>query len=1359
MKYINAVVAATVALLASLVSAESFELFNGSIATNEMTIVKNVEGDHITIVNSTLEVTNDFVTTDIAKTGNARRTQNYVGITNSTLTSLSGIININCQSASGNTTRVDVVNSVFNATNSTPGMLSLGVWNPNATWGERVFFHAADSTFNLSAFRGYGAFEALFEDCDLVFDENLPTSNGFGPGKAGGTDVADVVFRDCYITNWTLRLGDYSGAAPSKVTIDGGEAVFRNIVQAGSSPGHLVLTNGAACRIKKSRAKELSDDAYYWDLCDAKGTNLLEIVDNASLQLDYPSDAAKLAILRIGYNSSTSRSVWRLRNGGTFDDARNGRAVQVYWGYYGSADMHIEEGGTFKTYRFYMGAISNKYETLRSNIYQTGGLYWASSRGATVEASVVLAHRGGHDCRYYLDGGVLKTSQLYGGIGAAVNGANGWAQLSADGGTIKPGYNSRKYAMVSLLDRAECGPKGLTVDTDEYASGAIIAQEFTNKEGERGLFRKVGEHELALALPGRSDWDVSETRVEGGSLVISNATAVLKTTLVVTNGATFSMQGAATTLTLYGLSVPSGTIALDPGDKIVVPGNALALGDVTIEFSSALADGTDADIFVCEGAVSPANLRRIRAALVSAAVPEGRFCTVVAEESDGVTHLRLKVAESGTTPVSTTVWHGAADAWGTAVNWSEGVPTAATWAEFSDSSATKTLTAPASSVAGSLRFSEDGYTLAGGVLRIAGLRGGPVIANEVGTNTISAALAFDDVVEITNAPNTKLVLSGEISAGGFKKTGEGRLELAAANMLGENVTLAGGRTVVKDVDAFGTDEGFATAVSLTDGTIDFDASLGEGAGVAGAFSIDASANTRAVAFFANTNVTIGAATSTRGAFVKAGPGRLTMMVKGGEKLVAQSVHAKTPYPNQYFVIGEGGLLPDNDDHNTENNTYFTGVNIYEGELVLKAAAGVTLPTVTATAASTVIGMHTDGASVTPTLTIDGVAYDAGTTTFYANGYHLNNKYGATYDFVSSLFRNRLNVVNGGSLTCGIFYATFYGGSNGDMQPVITMTNGTISASTRILLAHSSISYSALKADAIATLNAKGSTLASPAYTVDGHVASDFDGSTLRALNANNYATLKGGKDAYGKMRFHDGSVFRVGTLDFASEFKDASPTLVFTLAFDNAEWQYGSGSYTLASSVVDASHATNFVISMEGKGVVLKPASGTTFTTQLPFQGDGGMVVDGEGTVAFAADTVKFAGVAEVKQGTLDLSAAGTLDGFAVKGPGVVHGATLVNPTIALDVDGEWNVSGVPVFDGCTLSGAVKVDCGHDAATALPASCDTPVVVARFTGAAPDVSSWRVKGVGTSGARGAFAVQGDAVVMTVFRSGFNLIFR
>ena len=60
-------------------------------------------------------------------------------------------------------------------------------------------------------------------------------------------------------------------------------------------------------------------------------------------------------------------------------------------------------------------------------------------------------------------------------------------------------------------------------------------------------------------------------------------------------------------------------------------------------------------------------------------------------------------------------------------------------------------------------------------------------------------------------------------------------------------------------------------------------------------------------------------------------------------------------------------------------------------------------------------------------------YNGDAATFYANGYNLNNKYGASYTLVPSLFRNRLNVVNGASLSCGTFYATLYGGSNGDIR--------------------------------------------------------------------------------------------------------------------------------------------------------------------------------------------------------------------------------------------------------------------------------------------------------------------------------------
>ena len=1350
-----------VGVSATLAFAESFELIDGSLATNAMTVVKDTAGDHITMVNSTLEVTNSFITTDKAVTGFLRRGSLVVGITNSTITSLAGYIQFKGESASGNTTRVDVVNSTFNATNSYPGHLSLGVYNPNASWKERIFFYATNSTFNLSGFSGMGALEATFDDCRLVFDENVPTGYGFGPGKTSGRDVADVRFRDSYITNWTLRFGDYAGVAPSKVTVDGGTAFFRSVKQSGASPGLLVLTNNVVARIRMpDEWQKTKGNGCHWEFSDANNsTGTVEIVDGASLGVASLSTAAEFVSIRIA-SSTSSHATWRLRNG-TFEDLCNGKITTVYWGYRGSADLYLEEGSLFKAYTVNVGAYpldGNARSTQR--ICQTGGLLWMSRMSVeNVEASIVLSHRNGNDSRYYLNGGTLKTSRIYGGNGAVVNGGTGYAALSADGGRITPGSNSTKYRLIFNLDLAECGPKGLTVDTDGYSEGAIIDQDFTNKEGERGLFRKTGANALVLRLPGRYDWDVSETRVDGGTLVISNATATMKTTLVVTNGATLSMAGNASTLTLDALNIQNGTLLLDPGDRIVVPASGLSLGEgFTLSFSSALGASSTSEVFVCEGEVPYATLRRLKAA-VAASVPAGSFCAVLAETSGGSSSVRVVMALPSSPISSATVWQGADSSWSDGGNWSAGVPSASVRADFPAGEVSRSVTPGDSAIAGALRFAAGGYAVSGGHLRIAGFLGSALIANESGTNEIASAMSFDHVVEVTNAPNTKLVLSGPISGGGLAKTGSGRLELSAANVFAEDVSLSGGRNVVGDADAFGAPGGFSTSVTLGGDTLEISEAVGDGATVSGDFTVSVPSAHKAQAILAATNVTMKALNSTQGAFIKAGPGRLTMLVSGGEKLVAQAVHAKTPYPAKYIVIGEDGVLPDNDDFKEKNDTYFVGVNIYEGELLLRAAPGATLPQINASSAATVIGLHTDAASVTPTLTLDGVKYNASGYTVYANGYNLNNKYSATYTFVPSLFKNRLNVFNGASLACSTFYATYYGGSNGYTQPTVTMTNGTIAASTQFYFAHSAIGYSSHNENALATLNAKDSTLSSPSYVVDGHVATDLDHSVMRAATASGYATLLGEKGAYGKIMFRNGSVFRVGTLDFSSKFKDASTARSFTLAFDDAEWQYGSGTYTLSASILDENHADNLVFRMDGKGVVLKPASGTTFTTELPFRGEGGIVVDGAGTVAFGAGTVQFAGVAEVKSGTLDLSAAGALAGLKVKGPGTLRGATVVDPTIVLDVDDEWGVSSVPTLDSCTISGRVTVDCGHSAESPLAVPMGTPVAVCRFSGPAPDVSGWRLVGTGAKSVRGSFSVSGDTVMMTAEKAGCLLIVR
>ena len=1348
-------------MLALSVLAESFELFNGSIATNEFSNVKSSAGDHVTIVNSTLEVTNDFSTTDST---DVRQSMLYVGITNSTLTSLAGVLRFNAVRGSGNTTRVDVVGSTLNATNSFPGALKLGVWDPNAAWGERVVFKATNSTFNLSHLVSQGACNADFTKCTLVFDEHIPTSDGFGIGGENNMLAPIVTFRDCLVTNWTMRLGDRKGAAPTVVTFDGGTAYLRAVnYNTGfcTYTGDIIVTNGAKVLLTRSLAEQTSGSDYKFG--NTGTTNRLDVVDGGAFGLNLASTATKRTIYVA--NGVGSFSEWNVV-GGTFDNSASKVIDVIYLGYKGAATLNIGEGGTFKSYNMYLGGYVNNGATrLNQRINQTGGLYWAcKSSEDHKNAFITLCHRGGHDCRYILDGGILKTPKICGGDGATVKGGTGYAVLSANGGTITPGHSDSTYVnLIYDLDLAECGPKGLTVDTADYPDGAKIFQEFTNKEGERGLFRKTGANTLNVGLPGRTAWDVATTRVDGGTLVFTNATANLDTTLVVADGGTFSMVGSSANLTLDALAVTNGVIALDPGDKITVPGAALFLGDFTITFSSALAADAEADVFLCEGEVSESNLRRIRDALAAAAVPEGSFCTAVAEVSAGVTHIRLKVAEKGSRLSDTTTWNGAADAWSTAGNWSDGVPTASTWAEFPSSAAAKRLTVPASSIAGSVRFTADGYTLSGGTLRVPGMRGAPVVANEAGTNTISAALTFDDIVEITNAPNTRLVLSGGIAGGSFEKTGKGSLVLAAANTLGGNVVLSGGKTVVGDAASFGADEGIATSVALNADAIEFADALGDDAVVDGRFTVGEANSTKAVIMQAQTNVTIATPTSVGGAFIKAGPGRLTMLVSGGEALVPSAVHAKaTTYPNKYIKILEDGVSKDNADYAATTDAYFAGLNIYEGELLLKAAEGVSPPVVDASGYHATVGLHTDGASVTPALTLDGVTLDFGSKTFYANGYNLNNRNldgGGTYDQVDSLMRNRVTLRNGASLRCGTYFSNAFGGSNAATKPVAAFTNSSVSASTKFWFAHNNSNVSAsLNTNAVVTISAKDSAFASPNFTVDGNVAVDFDGCTISGASAADYAEFTLDSNAYGKMLLHGESVLR-GTIAFSSKYKDSNSSYVFTLAFDDAEWQYGAGDYDLEYTAAAGERRDNFVIWMEGKGVVLKPASGTTFTTAIPFQGEGGMVVDGPGTVAFAADTVKFSGVAEVKQGTLDLSAAGTVSGIGVKGPGTVRGATLVNPTISLEVDDEWGVAGVPVFDGCAISGRVRVDCGRTEENPLAVPCGTPVVVARFSGSAPDVSGWRLLGSGVPGAHGVFSVQGDTVVMTVSKPGFTLIVR
>jgi hypothetical protein len=206
------------------------------------------------------------------------------------------------------------------------------------------------------------------------------------------------------------------------------------------------------------------------------------------------------------------------------------------------------------------------------------------------------------------------------------------------------------------------------------------------------------------------------------------------------------------------------------------------------------------------------------------------------------------------------------------------------------------------------------------------------------------------------------------------------------------------------------------------------------------------------------------------------------------------------------------------------------------------------------------------------------------------------------------------------------------------------------------------------------------------------------------------------------------------------------PTNPIEFIWDDAEWRWSAalGDYTFAASSVNTDL---FKFTMEGRGIVLKPAAGATFTTEVPFTGAGGMCNAGAGTVKFASGTYKFTGPCEVASGAkVDLLDAGVVSGAAFKGAGTVFGGNFsgVTKIMLSNVADDWIVPEVTTFENCAFGGRVLVDFGRSADNPLDEDLIArgSIAVAKFSGAAPDVSGWKVK-AGSTGLKfigGTFSV-------------------
>ena len=943
-----------------------------------------------------------------------------------------------------------------------------------------------------------------------------------------------------------------------------------------------------------------------------------------------------------------------------------------------------------------------------------------------------------------LDGGVLEAGQMKFSYSFIENGDDAHAYLTANGGKL---WATAGNNILKFFDTAKLGPKGLTIGSNGFAPS--VTQSFSNKDGEEGLLVFSGTGTTTFT-PDRY-CTVSKVVLEGGKLkTATNST--WETTLVITNGATFSLAGTPTTLTLDGLIVPNGTFELNVGDKIHLTTDNVDLSGLKVNFTSTPTSGTDYDFLEFDGDVTGS--AKVRSALRFASgsnTVSGNHATftLIYDEGTGKTTAKIAYKPDSAALSDETVWNG--PSWD-ASGWSAGVPTAAKVAAFSNASAPTAVAVPAGAEVGAISVSSGAdYVLTGDGLEIPGEKDGSWLGVTAGSATFGLPIGLLYSLPVTLATGTSATFREPITGGGLVKTGKGALTLGADNTFRYAVSVGGGLNTVASAGALDNVTGSAT---LTDDTLVFTNSVNDAEmGVSTPVVLrSATSTTNAVVIKADSDVRLEDLTVSGGALIKRGEGRLTVVASSTKSTVLQAGYGPTKDSGgQNYRVVTSSLVDFAADGTAPapEGRQYAGFNVAEGELVIEGDTNTSKQVDLATGCC--IGMNVAGDASTfaqPVLTVDGANVNCGKHATFGI-----SQCGADGCAVAS---PALRVLNGGKITFGnMRFGT--GASNAGAYPILAATNGQALALNAIRF-----EVKGGTSDRGCLVRAKDSTVAVTG-TGSGHhgiylsgtVDADFDNCLVGGTSQ--ISKLNYGGDSAGTMRFCNGSVLSA----FPTNTEGKADYAV-TLVFDDAEWNWGGGDKTLryVSSLGEgffkSSSSNRRFVTMEGTGVILKPNANCTFTTEVPFKGTGGLVSAGEGTVKFTGGAMQFTGLLDIRSGTVDLTAANARESLTVRGPGTLKGGEITTLTISETFEGGV-LSGAPVLDG-VAAGRVVIDFGRDESSPMD-ECENVLVATYPVENPPTIGRWTVSGTGITNVKGLFTVSGGEVRASVKQFGFMMIIR
>ena len=1018
-------------------------------------------------------------------------------------------------------------------------------------------------------------------------------------------------------------------------------------------------------------------------------------------------------------------------------EVHSGKNNYTWIGKAGSGTLNVS-GGLLNAYKMLVIGGDSAMDNVTNSFRQTGG-YVRTGDGLLVcgNEADTPAEANNRVSEVTLEGGVLEASCIYGGAGREIGGE---AHVKANGGTIKAMVTrTGDYPFICTLTSFTVGDKGLTIDT--AGCDELVTQEtMGDMPGMKGVLCKTGDG--ALIFQG-CDYNVSTTLVSQGSVAFRDQSPVFNTALSVTDGAVFSLAGVPSAVNLAALTIDGGELELDAGDVITVEG-LVSIKSLKLKMAAAPQSGTSAGFLVCRGELDDGSKEALRRAYCDVAHAEGYHGAFkfVYDETTGMSTISYESRQNGETLTGDKVtgYSGSGNDYQAADSWSNGVPDENKKAVFSDASAASEITVPENgAVVGALGFAKENVLLKGGKIDIAAKEGSSEIEVTDGNAKIASPLELYSKVAARVAEGSTLELSGTVQSlnGGIVKSGGGRLTVSGSS------SLLYGFSLLEGILSFASPAaGEASELTLWGGTLET-----AGEEPLSLKPIKVGQDNTSVQIFKTETDTAVKPCSITGRFIKRGAGKMTVDLTGSDSSFVFTTAGKGTGDNTGLPSKAGTTQLFPLDGSAPEIDNFSGFTVAEGELVFKDDPATRRKHDIKSAVF--IGMMTKDGAVDPVFTVDGAYLD--------NNHEVGHFFlGRNAGNANTFFKNAtLRIVNGGRLDVNTPQFGSESMPAQEHQVTVALTNGTLYGGYSLHWSNYERESNPVR------ILAKDSHLWGNANAVylKGSIEADLD-NTYVGKNAttpgNFWVQTWSVANMTGSIALRNKSIFNINAWKNINLLAKQ-----FTVSFDDSYYRWGGGDFTLQMESHGDSRVPNpdlFKLEMRGRGMIVAPASGETLTVAWPLTGEGGFVNEGKGTVAFGENTFRFNGVCEVVSGTVDLSDAGKLDEVKLRGEGTVRGMTASKVRLMAEADENWNVSGLPTFDGCSADNVV-VDFGR---TGDSLSNDLPkgIVLGKFTGLAGDVSRWRVANTGFAKVGGRFSIAADGEVsVDLERKGLTLIVR